>query len=209
MSALPAATSLGGSLGSAGAISSTSSPAAAKKPRSRATISGAWSGLTNQSSISGELVGGQRRRPPAARPSTSSRRAGERPSSSLLADQLGAGQRLRLPGHQRAASAVDGQVQRQRHGRQHDQGREHQVDLHAGVGVQHEVAEPGAGADPLADHGPDRRHGGGDAQARGQRRQGRGHADLAQDAPGGRRPWSGPARASRARCGAGRRGTRR
>ena len=62
---------------------------------------------------------------------------------------------------------------------QHQEGREHQVDLHARVGVEHQVAEPGAGADPLADHGADRRHGRRDAQARGQGRQGRGHADLA------------------------------
>ena len=66
-----AATIFGGSLGSAGAIISTSRPASAKKPFSCATTSGPWSGLTNQSrmrvSLSAASAGGASRTSTEAR----------------------------------------------------------------------------------------------------------------------------------------------
>ena len=50
ISALPAATNLGGSEGLAGGIISTSKPASLKRPFSFAIITGPWSGFINQSS---------------------------------------------------------------------------------------------------------------------------------------------------------------
>ena len=71
MSALPAATSLGGSLGSAGAISSTSRPWLREKPFSRAMISGRVVRVDEPVEQHGELVGGLA---PAGRPSSATAR---------------------------------------------------------------------------------------------------------------------------------------
>jgi hypothetical protein len=53
--------------------------------------------------------------------------------------------------------------------------------------VQHQVAEPGAGADPFADHGADRRDGAATRKPGAERRQRRRQADLEQE----RRPAAG------------------
>src|SRR3990167_7847909 len=58
ISALPAATHLGGSVGSEGPINSTSNPSFLKNPCCFAMMSGAWSGFKNQSNTTVSFSGG-------------------------------------------------------------------------------------------------------------------------------------------------------
>ena len=128
-----------------------------------------------------QLVGGARRRrqdQPEAAAAAIARRMASPPRFRWRRREQG----LRRPGHQADQQPVDRQVEGERHRHQHDQRREHQLDLQARVGVQHQVAEPGGRADPLADHGADRCHRGRDAQARAERRQRRRQAHPEQGA---------------------------
>ncbi len=64
----------------------------------------------------------------------------------------------------------------QQHGesRQNKQAGEHQIHLGTPIGEQHQIAEPLGCTDPFADHRPDGRIDGGEAQTRRQRRKGGG-----------------------------------
>ncbi len=95
--------------------------------------------------------------------------------------------RVRRPARQAAQHPVDQSPEpraqspeQDRHQRQHEQGGEHHVGLDARVGVQHDMAEPGGGADPLADHRAEWRDRCGDAEPRAERRQRRRQPHVAQ-----------------------------
>ena len=85
----------------------------------------------------------------------------------------------RLPGHEAPREPVRRRIEREAEQAEDDKGGEGERRLAAGQRLGHQKAEPGAGADPFADHRADRRHRSSDAGAGCEGGQGGWQADPA------------------------------
>ena len=60
-----------------------------------------------------------------------------------------------LPVNESVEQTVDQEIQQQGNAGQQGQGGKHQVDLHAGIGMQHVESKTSTRSNPFADHGPE------------------------------------------------------